>query len=445
MRNGCCGSLAKENDVMKTKRSKGLYLEASRVMVGGVSSPVRAFKAVGGHPLFIARGRQERIWDVDGNSFIDYVLSWGPLILGHAHPAVKRAVTQAVENGTSFGAPTETELRLAQKICSSIPTVETVRFVNSGTEATMSALRLARAATKRSKVLKFEGCYHGHADPFMSQAGSGLATFDVPTSAGVPEAVVSDTITVPYNDAQAARKAIREHSSDLAAVIVEPVAGNMGVVPPVAGFLESLREECSKNGSMLIFDEVITGFRVSSGGAQSLFSVKPDITCLGKVIGGGFPVGAYGASREVMRLVSPEGPVYQAGTLSGNPVAMAAGNATLSSLGDTAYSKLESLSASLETGLFEASKDARLPVVLNRVGSMIGLFFGRAKVESFDDVKKTKGRIYPRFHRVMLESGFYLPPSPYESLFLSTAHTPKDIEKTVEAARRAFSECRKEG
>ena len=369
------------------------------------------------------------------------VLSWVPLVAGHAHPAVVTAVTLAVKNGTSFGAPTEPELELAEEVCSSVPSIDVVRFVASGTEATMSALRLARAYTKRNKLLKFEGCYHGHADPFLSQGGSGLATLDIPVSAGVTKDQVSNTITVPFNDADAVREAVRMHGPDLAAVIVEPVAGNMGVVPPEPGFLNSLRRICTENGSLLIFDEVITGFRLSKGGAQALFSVKPDITCLGKILGGGFPVGAFGGSREIMRLVSPEGPVYQAGTLSGNPVAMTAGLTTLSLLNGRAYAKLEKLSKMLEEGLLEASEKANLTVTVSRVGSMVGVFFGSAPIRNFAEVKGTKHKLYPRFHRTMLESGIYLPPSPFETIFLSTAHGIADVQKTVRASEKAFREC----
>ncbi len=427
--------------MLNTERSEALYKRAQRVMVGGVSSPVRAFKSVEGKPHFIVKGKGQRIRDADGNNFIDLVLSWGPLIVGHAHPAVVRAVTCAVNNGTSFGAPTEPELKLAEQVCASVPSMEVVRFVNSGTEATMSALRLARAYTKRTKVLKFEGCYHGHADPFLSQGGSGLATFDIPVSAGVTQDQVSNTITVPYNDPNAVQEVVRTQGSDLAAIIVEPVAGNMGVIPPEPGFLDTLRRICTENGSLLIFDEIITGFRVSRGGAQSLFSVNPDITCLGKVIGGGFPVGVYGGPREIMHLVSPEGPVYQAGTLSGNPVAMTAGLATLSLLNGKAYAKLEKLSSMLESGLLEASKAAGLQVTINRVGSMVGIFFGDAPIRNFAEVKGTNHKLYPRFHRTMLESRIYLPPSPFETVFLSTAHTAADVQKTIAAAKKAFKEC----
>ena len=411
-------------------------------MVGGVSSPVRAFKAVGGTPLFIARGKGQRIWDVDGNGFTDYVLSWGPLILGHAHPAVIRAATLAVKNGTSFGAPTEPELKLAEKVCSSVPSIEVLRFVNSGTEATMSALRLARAHTKRDKVLKFDGCYHGHTDAFLTRAGSGLATFDIPSSAGVPASTAKDTISIPYNDLDALESAFVIHPGEIAAVIVEPVAGNMGVVPPKKGFLERARRLCTDNGSLLIFDEVITGFRLSLGGAQGVLGVKPDITCLGKIIGGGFPVGAYGARKELMSLVSPEGPVYQAGTLSGNPVAMVAGLATISLLEDArAYRKLDALSARLEKGLREEAEREDVSVTVNRAGSMLGLFFCDREVRNFDDANKTDRTLYARFHRHMLYEGFYLPPSALEAIFLSTAHTGAQLDATIAASKRAFREC----
>jgi glutamate-1-semialdehyde 2,1-aminomutase len=426
---------------MTTKRSQALYGRALHVMAGGVSSPVRAFKAVGGGtPRFIARGKGQRIWDVDGNELIDYVLSWGPLILGHAHPAVVRAVDRAVRRGTSFGAPTEWELKLAEQVSSSIPSMELVRFVNSGTEATMSALRVAKAYTKRSKVLKFDGCYHGHADPYLSRAGSGLATLDIPASAGVSERVTAETITVPFNGVAAVEEAVAKHGSDLAAIIVEPVAGNMGVVPPGPGFLESLRKTCDDNGSILIFDEVITGFRLSRGGAQALLSIEPDMTCIGKILGGGFPVGAYGAKREIMQLLSPDGPVYQAGTLSGNPVAMVAGSTTISLMDERRYARLEEVSTLLEEGLLEASRQTGLPITINRVGSMLGLFFGEGPVRDFADAKKTNHRLYPRFHRVMLESGIYLPPSPFETIFLSTAHAASDVQATLKAVKKAFRE-----
>lgn len=426
---------------LKTSRSEALYERALQVMVGGVNSPVRAFKAVGGKPLFIARGKGSRIWDVDGNSFIDYVCSWGPLILGHSKAAVVEAALEAIENGTSFGAPTEPELKLAEKICASIASIEKLRFVNSGTEATMSALRLARAYTSRSKVLKFDGCYHGHADPFLTQAGSGLATFDIPNSLGVTRELSVDTVTIPFNDIPALEEAFRKSGHEFAAVIVEPVAGNMGVVPPKQGFLQAIRDLCSKNGCLLIFDEVITGFRLSMGGAQTIFGIKPDITCLGKIIGGGFPAGAYGGRRDVMQLVSPEGPVYQAGTLSGNPIAMTAGLTTISLLNNTSYEKLERIASSLERGLKDSADHANLPITINRVGSMVGLFFGSEQVRNYEDTKRTNHGLYAKFHHGMLTAGVYLPPSPFETVFLSTAHSHEDVESTVDAARRAFREC----
>jgi glutamate-1-semialdehyde 2,1-aminomutase len=423
---------------VETRESERLFREANRVMVGGVNSPVRSFSSVGGTPLFIARGEGPRIWDVDGNSFVDFVCSWGPLILGHSDPDVVEAAMKAARSGTSFGAPTVPELRLAQQVCSAIPNIQKVRFVNSGTEATMSALRLARAYTRRTRFVKFEGCYHGHADPFLTKAGSGLATLDLPSSAGVPEA--SSAVTLPYNDAGAVEEAFRRQGGELSAVIVEPVAGNMGVIPPSPGFLETLERLCTQNGSLLIFDEVITGFRVSKGGAQELYGVLPDITCLGKIIGGGFPVGAYGGRAEVMRLVAPEGPVYQAGTLSGNPVAMAAGLATLSKLDGSAYRRLEDTSARLEEGLSEAAAANGVEAVVNRVGSMVGLFFARGEVKNYSHARASNHGLYREFHRRMLREGFYLPPSPFETIFLSTVHSGPDVDATVAAARRSFAE-----
>ncbi|MBI3858989.1 MAG: glutamate-1-semialdehyde 2,1-aminomutase [Thaumarchaeota archaeon] len=426
---------------MDTTKSADMFRRAGQVMVGGVSSPVRAFKAVGGEPLFIDRGRGPRVWDADGNSYIDYVLSWGPLILGHAHPAVISAVLGQVKKGTSFGAPTEPELRLAEEIRRSMPSVEAVRFVNSGTEATMSALRLARAFTSRTKVVKFEGCYHGHADPFLTMAGSGLATLDLASSSGITGGVLSDSITLPFNDLESVENVLTKDGADVSSIIVEPVAGNMGVVPPDDGFLPGLRKLAKENGSLLIFDEVISGFRVARGGAQGLFGVSPDITCLGKVIGGGFPVGAYGGRKEVMRLVAPEGPVYQAGTLSGNPVAMVAGLATLDNLTGQAYTMLEELSCGLEEGLAEAASKNSARVSINRVGSMLGLFFTEKSVRNFQDSKLSTAASYAKFHRSMLSRGFYLPPSPFETIFLSTSHTESEISQTIRAASTAFKEC----
>ncbi len=426
---------------MKTKVSASLYRRACRVMVGGVSSPVRAFKAVGGEPLFIACGKGSKIWDVDGNSFVDYVGSWGALILGHADPSVEKEVLSAMSDGTSFGASTELELRLAEKICSSLPSVEMVRFVNSGTEATMSALRLARAYTGRSKFIKFDGCYHGHADPFLTKAGSGMATFDLQASSGVTKSSTDDTATLSYNDVEALERFFVNNAESIAAVIVEPVAGNMGVVPAERAFLEKARELCTTYGALLIFDEVITGFRVSKTGAQGLYGVKPDLTCLGKIIGGGFPVGAYGGRREVMRLVSPEGPMYQAGTLSGNPVAMAAGLATLSALGTQSYARLERMSRSLAKSITEEAESAGVNTTINRVGSMLGLFLANHPVTNFAEAKRANDKMYGKFFWAMLRAGVYLPPSAFETIFVSLAHSEKDLEQTVEAARKAFVIC----
>jgi glutamate-1-semialdehyde 2,1-aminomutase len=423
---------------MKQGRSSSLYRRASKVMVGGVSSPVRAFKAVGGTPRFIAGGKGSQVWDEDGNRYTDYVCSWGALILGHADPRVLAYVFEKMNHGTSFGAPTKEEVLLAEKICAAFPAIEKLRFVNSGTEATMSALRAARGYTGRSKVVKFEGCYHGHADPFLTKAGSGLATLDLPASAGVTEGSVSDTVTLPFNDPGAVESEFRREGDRIAAVIVEPVAGNMGMVPPAPGFLPALRKECTRSGAVLIFDEVITGFRVGPGGAQRLYGVEPDLTTLGKIIGGGFPVGAYGGKREIMGVVSPEGPVYQAGTLSGNPVAMAAGLRTLGVLGRGAYDKLEKVSKRLAEGLESNASRAGVEVVVNRVGSMLGVFFSKGPVRNYDEAKKADAGAYRRFFWEMLESGVYLAPSAYETMFVSLAHGGGDIEATVASAGRAF-------
>ncbi len=407
-------------------------------MVGGVSSPVRSFKAVGGSPRFFARGRGAYIWDVDGNMYTDYVGSWGSLIHGHADPRVLTHVRELIRDGTSFGAPTQEELLLAERICKSLPSVEKVRFVNSGTEATMSALRAARGFTGRAKLVKFEGCYHGHADPYLTQAGSGMATFDIPSSAGVTQGAIADTVTLPFNDVGAVESEFGKEGDRIAAVIVEPVPGNMGVVPPDKYFLSSLRKACTENGSLLIFDEVITGFRVGMGGAQGLYGVNPDITTLGKIIGGGFPVGAYGGRKDVMASVSPEGPVYQAGTLAGNPVAMAAGLKTLDLLGKRAYNRLETISRELEEGLASEAGRAGVPFATNRVGSMVGIFFGRGQVRNFQDAKRTDVKMYSKFFWEMLNSGTSLPPSAFETLFISLAHTERDVERAVKDAGRTF-------
>ncbi len=427
---------------MRTRASSLLYARSSKVMVGGVSSPVRAFKAVGGSPLFVARGKGSQIWDEDGNRFTDYVCSWGALILGHADDRVLSHVARLMKDGTSFGAPTQEELNLAEKICSSFPSMEKVRFVNSGTEATMSALRAARGFTGRSKFVKFDGCYHGHADPFLTRAGSGMATFDIPASSGVTPGATADTVTLRYNDVSAVEREFSKEGGSIAAAIVEPVAGNMGVVPPERGFLSALRKLTTASGSILIFDEVITGFRVARGGAQELYGVKPDLTTLGKVIGGGFPVGAYGGRKELMAQVSPEGPVYQAGTLSGNPVAMAAGVETLEILRRSSYTRLENGARRLEEGIVEAAKKSGASLSTNRVGSMLGIFFRDAPPKNFDEAKQADTRAYAKFFWEMLRKGTYLPPSAFETLFVSLAHKRHDIDGTIRAASTAFSRLR---
>ncbi|MDG6964923.1 MAG: glutamate-1-semialdehyde 2,1-aminomutase [Nitrososphaerota archaeon] len=425
---------------MKIGKSESLYSRASKVMVGGVSSPVRAFKAVGGKPRFISRGKGPYIWDEDGNRHIDFVCSWGAIILGHADPRVMSYVRRRTLSGTSFGAPTKDEVLLAERICASVPSIEKVRFVNSGTEATMSAVRAARGYTGRSKVVKFEGCYHGHADLFLAKAGSGLATFDIPASAGVPQGAIGDTVTLPFNDAEAVEAEFRKEGDKIAAVIVEPIAGNMGVVLPKKGFLRSLRESCTDSGAVLVFDEVITGFRVGPGGAQGALKVKPDLTTLGKVIGGGFPVGAYGGKKDIMASVSPEGPVYQAGTLSGNPVAMAAGLKTLELLDAKGYARLERNAKALEEGIREAADREGREMTLNRFGSMLGLFFCGGEVTDFASAKKTDAGAYGRFFWKMLRSGVYLPPSAFETLFVSLAHGDAEVKKAASAAGAALRE-----
>jgi glutamate-1-semialdehyde 2,1-aminomutase len=419
-------------------RSRDIFERSQRYLPGGVNSPVRAFRAVGGEPIVIARGEGPYIYDVDGNRYVDYVCSWGPLILGHAHPAVVEAVQRAAERGTSYGAPTEAELELAQVVVEAVPSIQMVRFVSSGTEATMSALRLARAFTGRDKIVKFEGCYHGHADGLLVQAGSGVATLSLPDSPGVPKSYAEQTLVARFNDFESVESLFDRYPTDIAAVIIEPIAGNMGVVPPQPGFLESLRKITSDHGSLLVFDEVITGFRVAYGGAQSLYGVTPDLTCLGKIIGGGLPVGAYGGKREIMEMMAPLGAVYQAGTLSGNPLAMAAGLATLKALREPGmYERLEEIASRLGDGVAAGAAGARVPLQVNRVGSMMTFFFSDAPVTDYSGARRAGTRRYAEFFRSMLEHGVYLPPSQFESLFVSAAHGDVDIERTVSAAPAA--------
>jgi glutamate-1-semialdehyde 2,1-aminomutase len=420
-------------------RSEELFEEAQRYLPGGVDSPVRAFKAVGGTPLFIKRGKGSRLYDEDGNEFIDYVCSWGPLILGHAQPRIVGAVKGAVERGSSFGCPTELETILARMVCEAMPSIEMVRFVNSGTEAAMSAIRLARAFTGRNKVVKFAGCYHGHSDGLLAKVGSGMATLGIPSSPGVPATLTSDTLVAPYNNPEAMGQLFKDLASDIAAVIVEPVAGNMGVVLPQPGFLEHLRSLTCQSGALLIFDEVITGFRVAYGGAQSLYDVSPDLTCLGKIIGGGFPVGAYGGRKNIMEMVAPSGPVYQAGTLAGNPLAMTAGIETLTILKESkVYDWLERKSSRLAKGIAEAASEAGVDIQLPRLGSMFTVFFTKDIVMDYETATKADTNLYANFFHEMLAQGIYLPPSQFEAAFVSAVHTHKDIQATVEAAAKAF-------
>jgi len=425
--------------IMKRDKSTELFNLARGLLPGGVNSPVRAFKAVQGTPPFIERGQGARIFDVDGNEYIDYVLSWGPLILGHAHPQVIQALCETASRGTSFGAPTPLEIELARMIIEAVPSIEMVRMVNSGTEATMSAIRLARAYTGRNMIIKFEGCYHGHGDGLLVKAGSGATTLGVPDSPGVPHDYAKNTITLPFNDIARVKETMDRMGDEIACIIVEPIAGNMGVVPPMPGFLEALREITSSHGTLLIFDEVMTGFRVAYGGAQDLYGITPDLTCLGKIIGGGLPVGAYGGKREIMEYVAPAGPVYQAGTLSGNPVAMRAGIETLRilSAGNT-YEYLARLSKRLVEGLKKAADESGISVYISSVNSMICLFFTDGPVVDYGSAKRSDTTLFSKFHAGMLEEGIYLPPSQFEAFFLSTAHTETDIDRTIEAAARTF-------
>lgn len=415
--------------------SDELFSRAKERIPGGVNSPVRAFKAVGRNPIFMARASGSRMWDVDDNEYLDYIGSWGPMILGHGHPQVVAAIQKTSEHGTSFGAPTELEVRMAERICLLVPSMEMVRMVNSGTEATMSAVRLARAFTKCEKIIKFEGCYHGHADSFLIKAGSGALTFGVPDSPGVLPSVASATLTARYNDLSSVEAMVKQYRGEIAALIVEPVVGNMGCVPPKPGFLEGLRTLCTREGVVLIFDEVMTGFRVALGGAQELYGVIPDLTTLGKIIGGGLPVGAYGGKREIMKLVAPDGPMYQAGTLSGNPLAMASGWETLTQLVNDkqCYAKLESVGAKLEEGLADVLKKKGVPSVINRVGSMLTLFFSDGPVIDFESATRSNTKLFGTYFREMLNHGVYLPPSQYEAAFISLAHSSSDIERTLEA------------
>ncbi|MFZ8853603.1 glutamate-1-semialdehyde 2,1-aminomutase [Fervidibacter sp.] len=424
---------------MRNEKSRALFERAQSLMPGGVNSPVRAFKAVGGTPFFVAKGEGCYLWDVDGNRFVDFVCSWGPLILGHAHPEVVAAVKEAVERGTTYGAPTELEVALAEKIQQAFPSMEMLRLVNSGTEATMSAIRAARGYTGRKKIVKFEGCYHGHADYLLVKAGSGAATFGIPDSAGVPEGTAQDTIVLPYNDIEAFNKTMDAMGEEIAAVIVEPIAGNMGVVLPKPEFLAALRQQTEKHGVVLIFDEVITGFRVAYGGAQSLYGIKPDMTCLGKIVGGGFPLAAYGGRKEIMQTVAPLGPVYQAGTLSGNPVAVTAGLKTLEILErDNPYPELERRTKQLTQVISEAAKEAGVPVQINQIASMFTVFFTDQPVVDYASARRSDTQRYARFFHALLERGVYFPPSQFEAAFLSTAHDDEALSFAQEAVRSAM-------
>ncbi len=419
-------------------KSTDAYKEAVNLMPGGVNSPVRAFKSVGLNPIFMEKGKGSKITDIDGNSYIDYVLSWGPLILGHADERVIKKLKEVVEDGTSFGAPTLLENKLAKLVIDRVPSIEMVRMVNSGTEATMSALRLARGYTGRDKILKFEGNYHGHGDSLLIKAGSGVATLGLPDSPGVPESVAKNTITVPYNDIDSVTYAFEQYGEDIAAIIVEPVSGNMGVVPPKGDFLVKLREITEQYKSLLIFDEVMTGFRVDYACAQGHFDITPDLTCLGKVIGGGLPVGAYGGKKEIMEQIAPTGSIYQAGTLSGNPLAMTAGFETLNAMTKDEYAGINEKVDRLINGYRKAAEDFNVPIQINRAGSMVGIFFNDKEVVDYKSASESNLEHFTLYYKVMIEEGVFLPPSQFEGLFLSTAHSNEDIDHTINAARKAF-------
>lgn len=424
------------------EKSKAAYQKAVQLMPGGVNSPVRAFKSVKMDPIFMERGKGSKIYDVDGNEYIDYVLSWGPLIHGHAQDEIVESLKKVTEMGTSFGASTELENKLAELVIERVPSIEIIRMVNSGTEATMSALRLARGFTGRNLILKFEGCYHGHGDSLLIKAGSGVATLGLPDSPGVPESVAKNTITVPYNDLESVKYAFEQFGKDIAGVIVEPVAGNMGVVPPHEGFLQGLRDITEKHGSLLIFDEVMTGFRVGYNCAQGYYNIKPDLTCLGKVIGGGLPVGAYGGKLEIMERIAPSGPIYQAGTLSGNPLAMTAGYETLARLTEESYQVFDKKAARLEEGYRDAAEKYEIPYSINRVGSMFGFFFTKEQVSNFKTASTSNLELFGSYYREMAEKGIFLPPSQFEGMFLSTAHSDSDIEKTLHVVEEVFSQLK---
>ena len=429
---------------MNLATSQNLFKRALKLIPGGVNSPVRACKSVGADPVFINRAQGCLIFDADGNHYIDYIGSWGPLILGHRHPAVIEAITSVLERGTSFGAPIDLEVQLAQMVIEAVPSVEMVRMVNSGTEATMSAVRLARGVTRRDTIIKFDGCYHGHADTLLVAAGSGVATLGIPGSPGIPESVAEHTLSLPYNDTDCFKKIMERQGELVAGIIVEPVAGNMGLVPPAQGFLEALRGLADRFGSILIFDEVMTGFRVAYGGAQALYGITPDLTCFGKIIGGGLPVGAYGGKRELMSGIAPQGAVYQAGTLSGNPVAMAAGIATLKQIQkDGFYEALDAKAQVLLSGLEQAAIKADIPVQAKRVGSMLGLFFNAKEVRNFDDAKTCDLDRFSAFFNGMRQNGIYIAPSQFEALFLSSAHDTEHIERTIKAAEKVFDQFKK--